>query len=231
MKPRKGLDGKFECYKNFSKNGEATPTRSIKMSLAYSMLLLFPTSRLFSHWSLSRPWESIGECAPRRRRRPSLHYSAFLSSIPLSLSPQSEMPILDKVFSITAAVSSHCSSSKQLRRLISNFHPLLHHISAFAFHNKWDILTVLMQSNKLLHWEFLLNQLSSQLQWEHLPKFSTEKPGTKSWAWCVPSRHEILRGIFHRENRILLRKSQIFDLNTILYSQSYVKKSLKNRTF
>ena len=40
-------------------------------------------------------------------------------------------------------------------------------------------------------------------------------------------RHEILRGIFHRENRILLRKSQIFDLNTILYSQSYVKKKFK----
>ena len=149
MKPRKGLDGKFECYKNFSKNGEATPTRSIKMSLAYSMLLLFPTSRLFSHWSLSRPWESIGECAPRRRRRPSLHYSAFLSSIPLS--PQSEMPILDKVFSITAAVSSHCSSSKQLRRLISNFHPLLHHISAFAF-TMSDIVWPSLPSNLLLCW-------------------------------------------------------------------------------
>ena len=35
------------------------------------------------------------------------------------------------------------------------------------------------------------------------------------------------RGFFHRENRILLRKSQIFDLNTILYSQSYVKKKFK----
>ena len=35
-------------------------------------------------------------------------------------------------------------------------------------------------------------------------------------------RERIVRGFFHRENRILLRKSQIFDLNIISYSQSYV---------
>ena len=40
-------------------------------------------------------------------------------------------------------------------------------------------------------------------------------------------RHEIFRGFFHRVNRILLRKSQIFDLDTILYSPYYVKKSFK----
>ena len=41
------------------------------------------------------------------------------------------------------------------------------------------------------------------------------------------TRDEILRGFFHRENRILLRKSHIFDLNTILYSQSCVLKKFK----
>ena len=51
------------------------------------------------------------------------------------------------------------------------------------------------------------------------------------WSLSVLARHEILRGFFHRENRILLRKSQILDLDTILYSMYYVKKSLKNRTF
>ena len=33
-----------------------------------------------------------------------------------------------------------------------------------------------------------------------------------------PSRQGIVRGFFHRENRILFRKSQIFDLDTIFYS-------------
>ena len=44
-------------------------------------------------------------------------------------------------------------------------------------------------------------------------------------------RHEIFRGFFHRENRIFFRKSQILELDTILYSMYYVKKNLKNRTF
>ena len=41
------------------------------------------------------------------------------------------------------------------------------------------------------------------------------------------SRHEILRGIFHRINRVLFRKSQIFDLDTIFYLTYYVKKKFK----
>ena len=45
------------------------------------------------------------------------------------------------------------------------------------------------------------------------------------------ARHEILRGFFHRINRVLLRKSQIFNLDTILYLPYYVEKNLKNRTF
>ena len=45
------------------------------------------------------------------------------------------------------------------------------------------------------------------------------------------SRLKIYRGFFHRENRILLRKSQIFDLDTILYSMYNFEKCLKNRTF
>ena len=45
------------------------------------------------------------------------------------------------------------------------------------------------------------------------------------------SRDEIVRGFFHRINRILFRKNQIFDIDTIFYSPYYVKKSLKNRTF
>ena len=48
---------------------------------------------------------------------------------------------------------------------------------------------------------------------------------------AIHTREGIVRGFFHRENRILLRKSQILDLDTILYSMYYVKKSLKNRTF
>ena len=40
-------------------------------------------------------------------------------------------------------------------------------------------------------------------------------------------RHEILRGFFHRENRILLRKSQIFDLDTLFCSLHYCKKKFK----
>ena len=41
------------------------------------------------------------------------------------------------------------------------------------------------------------------------------------------SRDEIVRGFFHRENRILLRKSEIFALDTILYSPYNIKKSFK----
>ena len=47
----------------------------------------------------------------------------------------------------------------------------------------------------------------------------------------VPIRDEILRGFFHRENRILLIKSQIFALDTILSSPYNIKKVLKNRIF
>ena len=43
----------------------------------------------------------------------------------------------------------------------------------------------------------------------------------------IPSRHEILRGIFHRINRVLFRKSQFFDLHTILYLTYYVTKKFK----
>ena len=49
--------------------------------------------------------------------------------------------------------------------------------------------------------------------------------------YYIRIRDEILRGFFHREKRILLRKSQIFALDTILYSPYYIKKVLKNRTF
>ena len=41
------------------------------------------------------------------------------------------------------------------------------------------------------------------------------------------TRDEILRGFFHRENRILLRKSQIFDLDTLFCSLHYCKKKFK----
>ena len=44
-------------------------------------------------------------------------------------------------------------------------------------------------------------------------------------------RDEIVRGFFHRINRILSRKNQIFDIDTIFYSPYYVKKSLRNRIF
>ena len=47
----------------------------------------------------------------------------------------------------------------------------------------------------------------------------------------LADRDEIVRGFFHRINRILSRKNQIFDIDTIFYSPYYVKKSLKNRIF
>ena len=50
-------------------------------------------------------------------------------------------------------------------------------------------------------------------------------------AWPAGTRDEIVRGFFHRINRILSRKNQIFDIDTIFYSPYYVKKSLKNRIF
>ena len=40
-------------------------------------------------------------------------------------------------------------------------------------------------------------------------------------------RHEIVRGIFHRENSILLRKNQISDVDTLSYSWYYVKEKFK----
>ena len=40
-------------------------------------------------------------------------------------------------------------------------------------------------------------------------------------------RDEIVRGFFHRINRILSRKNQIFDIDTIFYSPYYVKKKFK----
>ena len=43
----------------------------------------------------------------------------------------------------------------------------------------------------------------------------------------IRSRQGIVVGFFHRVNKILLRKSQIFDLDTIFYSLYYVERSLK----
>ena len=64
----------------------------------------------------------------------------------------------------------------------------------------------------------------------HAPQsFLDSGQGPKNIEVCriAVGRHEILRGFFHRENRILLRKSQILDLDTILYSMCYVKKKFK----
>ena len=41
------------------------------------------------------------------------------------------------------------------------------------------------------------------------------------------NRDEIVRGFFHRINRVLSRKNQIFDIDTIFYSPYYVKKKFK----
>ena len=43
----------------------------------------------------------------------------------------------------------------------------------------------------------------------------------------LADRERIVRGFFHRENRILLRKSQIFDLDTLFCSLHYCKKKFK----
>ena len=45
--------------------------------------------------------------------------------------------------------------------------------------------------------------------------------------WEVGIRHEIVRGIFHRENFILLRKNQISDVDTLSYSPYFVKEKFK----
>ena len=46
----------------------------------------------------------------------------------------------------------------------------------------------------------------------------------------LADRDEIVRGFFHRINRILSRKNQIFDIDTIFYSPTMLKKSLKIRS-